>query len=556
MPPPKHPADPRNPYPEDKRTAKTFTIPVSGSVDLYGPELDIVKSPEFQRLAGLKQLGTSYVVFRGAVHTRFEHSVGALHEAERMITAINNNPYREVEVDGRGRRLARLGALLHDLPHVPFGHTLEDEFHLLRRHDENEARLKALLLEGSIGKILRGALDKVEYEKLIEVLKAKTETEFAALGQYAYVADLIGNTLCADLLDYVTRDLTACGMAVATGDRFLNYLTITGDAEGGPLDHYRTALNIGKRGMPRPDVESEIVKLLSYRYELAERVYFHHAKNAASVMIGRAVQEAGLAHGEDTPPELDSNFHRLSDEMLLHALHMPAIHDALNLTRAPVQLDLDLASRLAGGVLQRQLFKIAYLAVDDDLAYGAQGIFERHQNPAERRALENRLADQAGVDRGNVLVHIPRPKMMTKEADIRVRTDRGEIVPLKEWDARHSRRVNALNEAHRRLWRLAVYVHPDLFETHGAIVRAAAESEFGAPARYVSKPEYSPLMSALFDRVVIEDGVTKVDKNAVLANVAPADVGATRQELEAGIRERIALVVEGDGELEAPAPEG
>ena len=46
--------------------------------------------------------------------------------------------------------------------------------------------------------------------------------------------------------------------------------------------------------MPRPDVESEVVKLLSYRYELAERVYFHHAKNAASVMIGRAFQELGL----------------------------------------------------------------------------------------------------------------------------------------------------------------------------------------------------------------------------------------------------------------------
>ena len=63
-------------YPEDGRV-KVFTLPVSGSVVLAGPEIDVVDSPEFQRLAGLKQLGTSYLVFRGALHTRYEHSLGA-----------------------------------------------------------------------------------------------------------------------------------------------------------------------------------------------------------------------------------------------------------------------------------------------------------------------------------------------------------------------------------------------------------------------------------------------------------------------------------------------
>lgn len=134
------------------------------------------------------------------------------------------------------------------------------------------------------------------------------------------------------------------------GREVLDYLTITSAEEGGPNDHYRTALNISKRGMPRPDVESEVVKLLSYRYELAERVYFHHAKNAASVMIGRAVQEAGLATGTNSPAELDKNFHWLSDGMLLKALSDEAIHAALKLTRAPGDHDLAKAANLAQGV--------------------------------------------------------------------------------------------------------------------------------------------------------------------------------------------------------------
>jgi len=118
------------PYPNDSRT-KTFTLPVSGSVVLWGPEIDVVASREFQRLGGIRQLGTSYVVFRGAVHTRFEHSIGSLHEAERMVYSINSNPYGVTTVDGTGRRLARLGSLLHDITHVPLGHTLEDEFQFI-----------------------------------------------------------------------------------------------------------------------------------------------------------------------------------------------------------------------------------------------------------------------------------------------------------------------------------------------------------------------------------------------------------------------------------------
>lgn len=169
-----------SPYENDVR-AKTFTLPVSGSVVLYGPEIDVVGTRGFQRLGGIKQLGTSYVVFRGALHTRFEHSVGALHQAERMVAAVRTNPREPYDVDPAAHRLARLGALLHDLPHVPFGHTLEDEFHLLVRHDNNDFRIRTLLTDGEIGEILGAAIGDDEFGELCRVLKAKTDEDFAGL---------------------------------------------------------------------------------------------------------------------------------------------------------------------------------------------------------------------------------------------------------------------------------------------------------------------------------------------------------------------------------------
>lgn len=502
-----------NPY-SDLR-AKTFTLPVSGSIVLYGPEIDIVRTREFQRLSGIKQLGTSYVVFRGALHTRFEHSVGALHQAEKMISAIRTNPRDPYVVEPEAHRLARLGALLHDLPHVPFGHTLEDEFHLLVRHDKNTSRIGTLLTDSEIGQVLKGALGDDEFGELCRVLAAKKDEEFAAL-RYPFVGDIVGNTVCADLLDYVVRDLVACGMPAALGDRFLDYLTVTGDGEAGAMDRRRLVLNLDKRGMPRPDVESEVVKLLAYRYELAERVYFHHAKNAASVMIGRAVQEAGLALGPETPEELDANFHWLSDEMLLQALADPAIEGALALKSRDVG-NRQLAAGLARRVLDRDLFKIAYLAVHDDVADGVPRICEQYgESPAGRIALEDRFAFAAGLPAGAVLVHVPRRKMMTKDADVRVRTSGREVIKLHEWDRRHSRRVEALNQAHERLWRVTVYVDPEHLDAV-EIVRALAADEFRAPSRYVERAPGSAYVDEVFRLLSVEWELGLDDREALLA---------------------------------------
>jgi HD superfamily phosphohydrolase len=536
-----------NPYAYEEGTLghsgkKILTLPISGSVTLWGPETEVIDTESFQRLAGIKQLGTSYVVFRGALHTRFEHSLGSLHQAERMIQAIRSNRANSPVVpDETARRMARLGSLLHDLPHVPFGHTLEDEFHLLDRHDENRSRISRLLTNGKIGRILRRRLPDGEFDLLKRILLAKEEEDFAALGEYAFVGDIVGNTLCADLLDYVERDLAACGLPVSLGDRFMDYLTVSDDHQGPAPDHNRIVLNVDKRGMPRPDVESEIIKLLSYRYELAERVYFHHAKNAASVMIGRAVQEAGFAVGPEGPPELDTNFVRLSDDLLLHALADLEIEAALGLWAVPDEGDRELAARLAKDVLHRRLYKIAYLAVHADLADGGvRRICQEYgRDPVQRRNVEDELAAAADLPPGSVLVHVPREKMMMKAALVRIRTSEGEILPLNDWDAHHSRRINALNQAHQGLWRLTVYVHPRHVAA-APIVRGKAQDLFRAPSRYVEKSTASAYSEEVFRQLSHRYGYSERDREDLFAEAARESSSIGLAATSAAMRRRIA----------------
>jgi len=540
----------KSPYERRPKDAvgKVFTVRTSGTVFLFGPELEILDTPEFQRLAGIKQLGTSYFVFRGAVHTRFEHALGAVHTAQKIIESVNRNPYAKRTIMPREMRLARLFALLHDVPHVPFGHTLEDEFGLLTRHDKNAARIDKLLWNSRIGAILEEAIEPDELVTLKAMIAADGDAEIAKLGLDAFLVDIVANTVCADAIDYIQRDLEACGMPVELGDRFLDFFVVTGDDVPASENRNRMALALEKRGMPRPDVESEVVKLLSYRYELAERVYFHHAKNAASVMIGRAVQALGL-------DARDENFHELSDDVLLAILRRPAIADALDLD-VHADADRELAAELGTLLDSRRLFKIAYLGVADDFGYRISDVYSRYgRNPAARTELENRLADMAGVSAGQVLVHLPPEKMAEKLANVRVQTTDGVVIRLQEWDDQHTKRVSALNAAHRRLWRVAVYVHPDLPAAERRLVKAAAEAIFGVPSRYVPDDGPTGYLEELFDLVAAAEEWTLDDRQALVGQPLAADAYATRAEAEALIRGLVeARRATGEQVTPAPAP--
>ena len=127
-------------------------LPVHKYVEFLPQEIAIINLPAFQRLRRCRQLGFAHLLFPGATHTRFEHSLGTLHVAQRIIDAVNGNCKRQshneatrghnacekLPIDEPTRMFIRLSALLHDIGHIPFGHTFEDELNHLDKHDSRD----------------------------------------------------------------------------------------------------------------------------------------------------------------------------------------------------------------------------------------------------------------------------------------------------------------------------------------------------------------------------------------------------------------------------------
>jgi HD superfamily phosphohydrolase len=119
---------------------QTYEIrcPVHGFITINDWEREIINQPAFQRLRRIRQLAWTDMVYPGAMHTRFEHSLGVMHVATRLYDAIVERSGEilksELAYDNDGlngdKKLVRLAALLHDVGHTPFSHAGEDLFPL------------------------------------------------------------------------------------------------------------------------------------------------------------------------------------------------------------------------------------------------------------------------------------------------------------------------------------------------------------------------------------------------------------------------------------------
>src|SRR5690349_11091774 len=117
---------------------------VHGDIQFSAEEMALIQTAQFQRLKGIKQLGLAHLIYPGAQHTRYEHSLGVTQMSTRIFQAVQDNG---AKLSPRLLGLVRALALVHDIGHLPFGHTLEDERPIFRdedRHDES-SRLKHLL---------------------------------------------------------------------------------------------------------------------------------------------------------------------------------------------------------------------------------------------------------------------------------------------------------------------------------------------------------------------------------------------------------------------------
>ncbi|MGI6165675.1 MAG: HD domain-containing protein, partial [Limnochordia bacterium] len=245
--------------------------PIHGDIYLTEEETRVLDTAPMQRLRGIKQLGMAYLVYPGCMHTRFEHCLGTLAMAQRILEALMRNGYR---ISQEEQCLVRMSALVHDISHIPFGHTFEDERAIFPRHDSKE-RVMSFLERGDLQTLL-GKYGLLQH--VLSIILRQPNSPFAP-----WVGEIVSSTLDADLLDYLRRDAYYSGLSQTYDDRIIDHFVI---CDG------KLAINMQKHGMDRPDIRSEILHLLRMRYVLTERVYYHHTKVVAGAMLSKALELA------------------------------------------------------------------------------------------------------------------------------------------------------------------------------------------------------------------------------------------------------------------------
>ncbi|HZW84352.1 MAG TPA: HD domain-containing protein [Nitrososphaerales archaeon] len=375
--------------------------PVHGYVRLTEVERDLIDSPFVQRLRRIHQLAGSYLVYPGAVHTRFEHVVGAMHVAGQIAEQLS----KESMMNEEQSQEIRIAALLHDVGHGPFSHMFEEV--LAGKSDiSHEEISQRIVRETSVKDVL--TKNGYSAKKLSSLAVGKLDT------CPPFMNEIIAGGLSADMMDYLPRD---------------SYFT---GVEYGKVDVQRVidSLQVSQGHLALDDAALYAFEaLLLARYEMFKAVYFHRTVRAAELMLVHAMKLADDALALSDLSDLDS-YLELTDEVVLYRL-------ATLKGSAP---SLRKAKDLALDFRERRLVKCVFekMMQRKDPVVG-----KLFADEATRKDVTAEIAKAAKVDAVHVYIDVPTtpsvPRTYSRESLTEVRLIKGhgsrkgvESVPIDE----------------------------------------------------------------------------------------------------------------------------
>ncbi|MDI6795714.1 MAG: HD domain-containing protein [Desulfatibacillaceae bacterium] len=371
-----------------------FRDPVHVFVRLDTDERRVVDSRSFQRLRDIHQLAMTYLVYPGATHRRFEHSLGVMELATRVYNVVTdprnlkdyNNTFSEIVSDRKRLdwlSVLRMAALLHDIGHLPFSHAAEKE--LLPEGWTHETLTKELILSTPI----RQELEKMDLqaEKVVKIaLGPEAATDFEFSPWETILAEIIvGDAFGVDRMDYLLRDSLHTGVAYGRFDhyRLIDTMRIlkvpppspgsgeedkSGDFSETSIPEPSFALGVEEGGLQ----SSEAMMLA--RYFMFSQMYFHPIRRIYDIHLKDFLAEMldGGRFSTDTEKHLS-----ITDAEILAKLH-----EAARDVRSKGHLH-------AKRIIDREHFKMLYERNPDD----------QKANTEAGKAVYEALCDKFGADK-------------------------------------------------------------------------------------------------------------------------------------------------------------
>ncbi|MFG0291772.1 MAG: HD domain-containing protein [Phycisphaerales bacterium JB050] len=271
--------------PRVRDKGKVFRDPVHGLIRIEPSDafiLELIDTPEFQRLRRIRQLGVSFVTYHGAEHSRFAHSLGVFNFSQRIINALRTRYQNSASVleclDDHHREI-KAAALLHDVGHGPFSHMIERAFH---KKVDHESRTVNIIqhAEGEVRKILE--YHGISPDHVADIV-SKTHPCRLAI-------DIVSSQLDADRMDYLLRDSLFTGVEYGRydSDWILNAMCIGRDPaspQGSDRSRWRLCLD-QSRGLYSAE------QMIMARAHMTMQVYFHRVTRGFEVLLLNLFSEA------------------------------------------------------------------------------------------------------------------------------------------------------------------------------------------------------------------------------------------------------------------------
>src|SRR2546430_3783217 len=330
--------------------------PIHDFIRIYESEIKIIDTPIFQRLRRIRQLAGAHLVYPGAQHSRFEHSLGVTHVAGQAATVLKDKGFLNSDDVAN----LRLGGLLHDIGHGPFSHLFEEVLQKRKKISHEEIG-KKLILQTEIGDLLSKSGFNKKFLADLTLGNSK----------YQFMNEIISGGLSADMMDYLPRD---------------GYFT---GAEHAKIDFKRIiqSLDVHKKklSLDRSALYSFESMMIS-RYQMFKAVYFHKTVRAAEVMLLKSML---LADNELQLTTSDlKKYVLLTDEFVISKL----------VSLPQKNSELKRARQLAIEYQERKLLKCVY-----------EKIFTHpRMGKVNASVLQSEIAKKSKVDEAEIFVDISK----------------------------------------------------------------------------------------------------------------------------------------------------